>query len=736
MENKNKLLFIGIPSSLLVVLASFLIGNKIEKDKEIKASISESISIEQSISIEESISNSIEESISIELENQRLYEEYVYYCESFVNNTGYYTSNTLQPKNIYGELLTENNNYAYSYKKANEDNGLYKKGLPTEIGKYTFKISYKDFSYEIDYEILPFKLKPTIDIKYQEGLTYNEVINNIKNNQYNISYLYENNNYIDNNDLPITLLNNIEIEYEDSFTDNNVTYNEENIDELIGSTYKLNIKIPQSDLYELYDANTNTYNNEVNGYEIGSIFIKYQTVTINDNYYTIEDALKEIDDISLIGNVNKTVITSFSNLDCFNKEYELHYGSTLYVNYKKENIDVDNDIKEDYVYSLLYIPSDITLNVNGILNVCASLTENDCKCYARGVLFNNGKINVNGKYNSYGYTLGDGLIESFTNGEISDVMRFYNYAGGGITLSLSNGKIFPLTCYSIHNISCKSKINYDSKFNVFYNIDLSGYKLKGTITLVGENGLFDLSKGYVIKDVKDTTSSYYIDKANINNYNYTNQDISQKDVIEIYGDFSDNVISIMQNGVGIKTGLDYAMPIGFMDIIIKENSVGTLSSNSYKFLPGSSLTIDKNATIIVSEDVNVTFYDELYDDSFDYSGSDKISYVKLHEEFFNSDIENKGAILINNGNLIVNGYIGGKITTTSENSTLTITNNYSTVLELVSFTYTGTFKEKLNILAGKTTATTTSNTYYLTSNNEVLENGSYVSDENNIFIKK
>ena len=178
-----------------------------------------------------------------------------------------------------------------------------------------------------------------------------------------------------------------------------------------------------------------------------------------------------------------------------NKEHTLDELSTLYINHKEENIPYDNLYLLDKVYSLLYVPSDITLNVKGIVNVCASLENNSSKCYQRGVLFNNGIINVLGKYNSYGYTLGSGIINGLENSEISDVMCFYNYYGGGVTLTMSNAKIFPLTCYSIHNISCDVKINKNGKLNAFYNIDLSGFAMDGVTTLVGEKVIVEKLTG-------------------------------------------------------------------------------------------------------------------------------------------------------------------------------------------------------------------------------------------------
>ena len=62
--------------------------------------------------------------------------------------------------------------------------------------------------------------------------------------------------------------------------------------------------------------------------------------------------------------------------------------------------------------------------------------------------------------------------------------------------------------------------------------------------------------------------------------------------MEIYGTFTDNVVSIKKSGQGIETGPNYAMPIGMMSVSLKKDEegntgVGLMDATSYKFLPGS-----------------------------------------------------------------------------------------------------------------------------------------------------
>ena len=163
-----------------------------------------------------------------------------------------------------------------------------------------------------------------------------------------------------------------------------------------------------------------------------------------------------------------------------------------------------------------------------------------------------------------------------------------------VSLKTSFGKkyfnFFNLFLIFVYYIKYKIIIEFSS-----IEIDLDDF-----LVILGPGGLFDLSSGYVIKYVEDTTGSFF-DEDVIDDlyasYNTTNQDITQRDVIELYGTFHDNIVSIEKSGQGITTGTNYAMPIGFMRVVLKDDGKGnvangTLSANAYKFYPGSYLQIE------------------------------------------------------------------------------------------------------------------------------------------------
>ena len=496
--------------------------------------------------------------------------------------------------------------------------------------------------------------------------------------------------------------------------------NSSEIKYVAGSTYKINLTISGSKYYELAPTSKN--------------LLKYKTVLIGKKLYTIEDALKTGGEILLKGDSSNTLFTNFSNLFNF-ASYTLKNGSKLYITYNGSTTLHSNTGAENKIYSVLYIPYDITLNVQGEINICARITSNSQEVYGRGVLFNNGNINVtNGaSLNSYGYLNGGGTITAESNSTITDMMRFYNYTSGGPTLSMSNAKIFPLTVYSFHNISCDLKLYSGSLFQVFYDINLATVSMSDNLSLIGKGGLFELQSGYLIKSVEDTTTDFYYNnnidvRSNILNYGLTNQDKTQKDVLNIYGQFVDNVISITKKvgkiELGIKTGKDYAMPIGFMHINLKKDDKGNygngiLKSNSYKFFPGSKLELDSGTTLTIDNGVNIIFYDDYLDTENISIPNGIVQYQSHHNSWYEKKetITDFGAQLTVNGTLNVKGNVGGNIKCTQNTGILILSNNQATLLKMTKLKYTE--NDKVSVALGRTTASTTNETVSLTGNIQI-----------------
>lgn len=384
-----------------------------------------------------------------------------------------------------------------------------------------------------------------------------------------------------------------------------------------------------------------------------------------------------------------------------------------------------------------------TLVVGGYLHY-DSVIENPT------VIMNDGIITIEsgGVMNSYGFTKGQGAVHLEDGSICNDSLRIYDFVGTrwAVGLYFDNiaddssknryNYILPFKTYTMHNISCDLYIHSGSKFITTISMGINNITYINKVTMIGENALFGLTtpatydsnhnitNGYIKRTVENTTNYDPIiigeGSYNINgDYYSTNHSPIQKEVYEVYSNVEDNAVNIhlamnvldlKEIDMNIVTSSNVYFPICMMDMTLKSGFTANFNSNSYKFLPGSKLTIEEGSTIITGKDtsianskaISMVFYDE-YDDritahcsenGFDYKKSEEpyypFSFWYLHQSFYKKDTNtdtyyldsNYQSYLINNGNAIFEGNIAGIIKTTSEASNITTATNNSTVKEV------------------------------------------------------
>ena len=371
-----------------------------------------------------------------------------------------------------------------------------------------------------------------------------------------------------------------------------------------------------------------------------------------------------------------------------------------------------------YIQSILTIPQNFTLTVNGTLTIGAAITA-EGTVNAHGVLMNNGVIIVSaGKsLTAIGYIKGTGTVEAKRTAIINDVFKIYDWTGGANSLGVYNAGLFPFNCYSFHNISCKVIIPFGATYRAWAQLYMaSSWVTQQYITILGEGGLYELTTdGYVEKYVEDTTAN-----TNINSFTSSNQNITQREVIDIYGSFNDNTISVKAKALftetTITTSPSLSMPMGFINISIKKGT-GTLKASSYNFLPGSKVTINEGSSLTIDTNVTTVFYEQFSDDySYTNNGvtagySNPYSYRNKHAQIYaggTTDSSNNNVLpdyyakLIVNGTLNVKGNLGGTILSTSANGKIVLNQALdATTKKLDSLKYSKT----------GSTATTTEQTY-------------------------
>lgn len=229
-------------------------------------------------------------------------------------------------------------------------------------------------------------------------------------------------------------------------------------------------------------------------------------------------------------------------------------------------------------------------------------------------------INNGGKLISNGLiidSVGTGQINVEGGGYLRTLAVIHDYRGGNMTQSYVNNDVFPFQVYQLPYLRCKARIKYDQtngwgSLNGYVNAQ--AFTDKGPIKGQQEfelNFIGSSNSNYFIKLDKPSTynEDSYVDvigyKENSIDETSDNYSISQRIKIIInncnvsIGEFKFDIkVSIIS--VSVDTS-KYSFPISpFFDLEVK-NSFLTLDKR-IKFLPGSSLIVDKNSTTLLSYD--------------------------------------------------------------------------------------------------------------------------------------
>lgn len=353
----------------------------------------------------------------------------------------------------------------------------------------------------------------------------------------------------------------------------------------------------------------------------------------------------------------------------------------------------------------------------------------NCSVGKHAVLMNKGIIELDSGATTYvyGYIKGEGEFHAKSGSTVHDLMMIYDFAGAryaggmyfdklyvkatfsGISISekTTYNNIMPFQSFSIHNISCETKIYKGSTYNLRTQLNISNEIHTNNIILFGTKGMFELTsdKGYVIRNVVNTTGD--LDINGDDSWNSSNQDSTLKGVYDFHSNVTDHSISVSLEiaivTATITTGKSVALPIGMMDINIKNGFTMNITTNSYKFLPGSKVTVDEGAVLNIGSekirDLNVIFYDEYYDDYIckNQDGNEiapdsknSFSYYSKHKFLYNDDktIKDKyKSKIIVNGTLNCYSNLGGVIESTSDTGTVVLSSGYATLNKLKEISY-------------------------------------------------
>lgn len=436
------------------------------------------------------------------------------------------------------------------------------------------------------------------------------------------------------------------------------------------------------------------------------VYLKYKTAKIGDVYYTIEDAINSnvTGDIILASNSSGTdtyVISAFTSLNYYNgKSFTCSKniivphadGATTFENQKTG--------QTGNVGSVLIIPNGVSLTMNSSsLNILAVISQNNttntCTSAKRGVVMNQGTLTVKNQIKSgkeiipnilaYGYLKGNGNVNVENGATVTDLFHLYDFKGGVITYGIHKNtkEYMPINSYSIHNISCNVRVNTGCVYNTYYEITMGGEWFGGIIPVVStadSAALFKLSSGYIEKRAIPAESATWKNKKDSTGITYgesldkikgSNQLAGQKEDIRICGTAVDGSIKITVTlkkilSVDMETGTNNPLPVPYMDIRVCNGGDLSLVNSSYKFMPGSSLTVDAGGKLTLSANAKLVLYSvedcSVLEAPVTYKKSDGTITSYPYSFITRYCIDKVDAyLLINSNNVTLNGGISGKI---------------------------------------------------------------------------
>lgn len=233
-------------------------------------------------------------------------------------------------------------------------------------------------------------------------------------------------------------------------------------------------------------------------------------------------------------------------------------------------------------------------------------------------------INNGGKLISNGLiidSVGTGQINVEGGGYLRTLAVIHDYRGGTMTQSYVNKDVFPFQVYQLPYLRCKARVKYDQangwgSLNGYVNAQ--AFNDKGLIKGQQEfelNFIGPSNSNYFIKLDKPST---YKENSYVDVIGYKENSIDKTSANKLYS-ISQRIKIIINNcsvsigefkfdikvsiaSVSVDTS-KYSLPISsFFDLEVK-NSFLTLDKR-IKFLPGSSLIVDKNSTTLLSYDKN------------------------------------------------------------------------------------------------------------------------------------
>lgn len=385
----------------------------------------------------------------------------------------------------------------------------------------------------------------------------------------------------------------------------------------------------------------------------GEIVCKvYEGTTLKQSYQSLEEALAYV---NLPDNSSKTqVIVMCGNYTLSSGDYELPANKTLLVPYRSSGtgkgateavgtspawVDFDTKYEAPTPLYKLTMASGVNITVKGSATIEASCVVYVTNGSNGASLLTQGTGIPHGKYGwiymeegshidlesgatliSWGFITGKGEINAKNGSKVYEDFQMGDWRGGtyesavnGNKNGLNNKGVFPITHYYYQNIECP----------ITYRAGSTAYALGGTAVNAPFFGTQQAITEPAVQFIGTSGSMFLLDPATAGTDTWVRKEYDpETDYVNWTLNSGARIgsITLKMSAMGININLEssnYVLPITTnFNIIANYGDVEI--SNDVAFLPGSKLTIKKEANVVIPSGKNVFFYDQ--DDWKSYSG--------------------------------------------------------------------------------------------------------------------
>ena len=187
----------------------------------------------------------------------------------------------------------------------------------------------------------------------------------------------------------------------------------------------------------------------------------------------------------------------------------------------------------------------------------------------------------------YGYISGSGGVTAASGSTVYECFQIRSWRGGTATSNLAQKKVFPMNQYYVQNIEVPLTLNAGATENVYTSVNASNSAYPASATFIGQGGMFTLSSGSLTKRYDGPYDRLIIDLSGNAALSPMNLDL---DLVEL-------------------NTAEFVLPIN-SNITVNINSGTTTVNQDLAMLPGSQLSIAKDAALTISKGKNVYVYDQ------------------------------------------------------------------------------------------------------------------------------